>query len=300
MNTDALTVLTGSAHPALARAIEEHLGCRAVPHKVERFPDGEIHVEIDGSVRGRDVVIVQPTLQPVGEHILELLLLADASRRGGARTVTAVVPYYGLARQDRRAREGESLGVRVVSDVLSSACSRLIAVDLHSDAAEAALAVPVEHLRAGPLLSSALRPHIKRDSVIVAPDLGGAKRARAFAESLDLPLAVVQKTRTTGGVTVHGVVGNVRGLHPIIVDDMISTAGTIEAAARLLRTEGAAPELFVAATHALLVGPAVERLASSGIARLFCTDSVPQLDALPFAREVVPIAPLIGDALRAM
>ncbi len=295
----ARVVLWGSVHPGLGRAVCGRLGVRLPRFSVAHFPDGEIQVEIDDQLRGADVAIVQPTSPPVGESIFELALLADACRRAGAATLTAVVPYFGYARQDRRKKDGEPLGVRVAADAISAHFSRVIAVDLHSSATESALRATVDHLSAAAALASAVRAHLRERAVVVAPDLGAAKLARKFGEWLDLPVAIVHKTRVSGSiVSVQGVVGDVRGLQPLIVDDMISTAGTIEAAARVLVAAGASPDLLIAATHALLVGPALERLRAFRIARLVCTDSVPQRADLPFPRDVVPLAPLLADALR--
>lgn len=292
-------VLWGSVHPALGQALCARLGLPSPRFSVAHFPDGEIQVAIDEPVGGAHVTIVQPTSPPVGESVLELALLSDACRRAGASTITAVIPYFGYARQDRRSKDGEPLGVRVVSDVIGSHVSRIIAVDLHSSAAVSAASAIVDHLSAAPSLAKAVRPHLGERAVVVAPDLGAAKLARRFGEWLDLPVAIVHKTRVSGStVSAHGIVGNVRGLQPVIVDDMISTAGTIEAAARVLVAEGASPDLLIAATHALLVGPAVERLRAFRIARFVCTDSVPQRADLPFPHDVVPLAPLLADALR--
>lgn len=295
----ARIVLWGSVHPALGQALCGRLNLPSPRFSVAHFPDGEVQIAIDEPLRGADIAIVQPTAPPVGESILELALLSDACRRAGAATLTAVIPYFGYARQDRRKKDGEPLGVRVVADTIAPHFSRVIAVDLHSSAAESAASTTVDHLSAAASLASAVQPHLHDRAVVVAPDLGAAKLARKFGEWLDLPVAIVHKTRVSGSnVSVQGVVGDVRGLQPLIVDDMISTAGTIEAAARVLVAEGASPQLLIAATHALLVGPAIERLRAFRIARLVCTDSVPQRADLPFPHEVVPLAPLLADALR--
>lgn len=296
---DAPIVLSGSAHPDLAHALREQLGVAPTRYAVDRFPDGETRIDVQDSPRHRDVVIVQPTARPVGDNLLELALLADACHRSGARTITAVIPYFGYARQDRRQHDGEALGVRVVCELLSRRFARVIAVDLHSSGVETALDLPLVHFSATALLAEALRSTLPRASVVVAPDLGAARLARRIGELLDLPVAIVHKQRLSGTrVDVHGIVGDVRDLTPVIVDDMISTGGTIEAAARVVRNAGARAELVIATTHALLVGPAIDRLAALKPSLLVCTDTVPQSSDLPFRREVVSIAPLLADAIR--
>jgi ribose-phosphate pyrophosphokinase len=294
-----LCVLSGTSHPALADAVRRTLGAGADLGRVERFPDGEIHVEVDERVGGADVFIVQATGVPGGEHLLELLLLSDACRRMGAARVSAVLPYFGYARQDRRARVGEAVGARVVADLLDTGhFARVVALDLHTDALEGFLSAPLDQITAFPLLVEAVRPYAGPDSVVVAPDAGAGKRARRFAEALGVHTALIHKTRVSGReVSAHDVVGEVRGMRPILVDDMISTGGTIAAAGRCLLEQGCAEDLTVVVSHALLVEAAVQRLSSLPI-RLIATDSLPPPAALPFAREVVPLAPLLAEAVR--
>lgn len=295
----SLSILAGSAHPALADAVARRLGRSLVENGLERFPDGEVHVRISGSVRGADVYVVQPTSPPVEANLIELLLLADAGRRAGARRVTTVIPYFGYARQDRRVHAGEALGARVVADLLGAVhVDRVIAVDLHAASVEGFLAMPLEHRSAVPLLLEALRPLAGAESVVVAPDLGAAKLAERFGAILGLPVAVVRKTRVSGSaVEVRGVSGEVRGRKPILVDDMISTGGTIEAAVRAVRAAGARPGGVVAASHGLFVGPAVERLAAAGLERIVVANGVPPVatGALPVER--VDLAPLLAATI---
>lgn len=292
-------IVSGTAHPELGGAIARALGAAPVRVTIDRFPDGEIEVVIDEDLRGRDVVIVQPTGAPVGENLLEVLLVADACRRAGAEIEALAIPYFGYARQDRRKAERGPLGVKVVCDLLGRACARrLVAVDLHSDL-EGALDAPLDHLTAVPALAEALRPQVGTGSVVVAPDLGAAKLAKRFGELLSLPVAIVHKTRVSGTeVAVDGIVGDVRGMRPILVDDMISTAGTLEAAARVLLENGAAPDLLIAATHALLVDAAIERLSKLPLRALVHADTLPVRTEVPFARNVVEVAPTLAEALR--
>ncbi len=292
-------IVSGTAHRELGAAIARALGGAPVRATIDRFPDGECEVAIDEDLRGRDVVIVQPTGAPVGENVLEILLVADACRRAGAEIEALVIPYFGYARQDRRKAERGPLGVKVVCDLIGHArARRIVAVDLHSDL-EGELDAPLDHLTAVPLLAEALRPKVGPGSVIVSPDLGAAKLARRYGELLGLPVSIVHKTRVSGTeVAVDGIVGDVRGMRPILVDDMISTAGTLEAAARVLLAHGAAPDVLIAATHALLVDGAVDRLARLPLRALIHADTLPVRTDLPFAREVVAVAPTLAEALR--
>ena len=294
-----LAILAGSANPALARAIAGRLGVAIGKSEVERFPDGEIHVEIHDTVRGHDVYLVQPTSPPADRHLMELLLLADACRRAGALRLTAIVPYLGYARQDRRAHGREAVGARVVADLFRAGrLDRVVAVDLHAGALEGFFAMPLEHLTAIPLLAKALRSSVDPQSVIVAPDLGAAKLADRYARLLGLPVAVIHKVRVSAAkVTARAVTGEVRGRRPLIVDDMISTGGTIEAAVEAVVSAGALPEVTVAATHGLFVGPAAERLRRGSIRRLIVTDSVIPSAEQSLAVEYVSIGPLLASAI---
>lgn len=293
-------VVGGTANPALASAIARELGIALTRTTVERFPDGELHVEIQEPVRGRDVYVVQPSSPPVAETLLELLLLGDAARRAGAARVVAVIPYFGYARADRRERDGQPLATRLVGELIGRArFDRLIAIDLHTAAIEAALPMPVDHRSAIPALADALAPELPESAVIVAPDLGAAKRADAIARRLGLPVAIVHKTRRSGtDVRVHAVVGEVRDLAPVIVDDMISTGGTLVAAAQALREHGCVPTFTVVATHALCVGDALSRLASIPLARLVCADTVPPPTGASFPIATASVAPLLASSIR--
>lgn len=292
-------LLTGSAHPSLGQAVAGSLGLPLARVTTQRFVDGEMQVEIEETVRGRDVYLLQPTSPPVHEHLLELLLLADACRRAGAARLTAVIPYFGYARQDRRAHGREPVSARLVADLIqASGIQRVVAVDLHTAAIEGFFAAPVEHLTAVPVLAASL-VSVPEHGVVVAPDLGAVKLAERYAALLHLPMAIVHKTRLTAEeVRVSGIVGEVRGRLPIIVDDMITTAGTVQAAAAALLAAACEPRITILASHALLVGPATARLQGVPLAGLIVTDSVVPGSALVPQAEVVSLAPLLADAIR--
>jgi ribose-phosphate pyrophosphokinase len=299
-------VVTGTASRALAAAIAAELGTEPVRSEVERFPDGELRPAVD-EMRD-DVYVVHSTGPAVNDHVVELLVLLDACRRAGAERLTAVVPYFGYARQDRRGRPGQAVAARVIADAITVAgAHRVVVVDPHTAALEAMFAIPVETLTAVPVLAGALHGVAGAgagDAVVVAPDLGGVKLAERYASALGHPVAVVRKTRISGAaVHARDLVGDVEGRPAIVVDDMISTGATIETAAHVLAHHGAQPNPTVAATHGLLVGDAPERLAKLGLRRLLVTDSLTtaspdaSADATDLPREVASIAPLLADAI---
>ena len=294
-------VVAGTANEALALAVAGHLGAAPAACEVERFPDGELRPVVD-NVRGEDVYVVQPTGPPVNEHLVELLLLLDACRRAGASRVTAVVPYFGYARQDRRFREGQAVGARMCAEAVAAAgADRLVVVDPHTAALEAMCAIPVEMLTALPVLSAAIAGFVAPDAVVVAPDLGAVKLAERYAAMSARGVAVVRKTRVSGeSVRASDLIGDVTGRSAVIVDDMIATGATVEAAAAVLADHGAT-DVSVAATHGVLTAGAGERLATLGVGRILVTDTLAPPPAAPAARaaviEVCSVAPLLGEAV---
>ena len=292
-----LSILAGSANVPLANSVAAQLGARLLRRTVQRFADGELHVDIIDSVRGQDVYLIQPTSDPVDEHVMELLFLADACRRAGTERLTAVVPYFGYARQDRRASGREAVGARVVAGLIESAgISRVIAVDLHAPEIEGFFHIPLEHLSAAKLLAETVRT--TADMVIVAPDLGAVKLAERYQALLHLPVVVLHKTRLSGSeVALRAVIGDVKDRAPLIVDDMITTGGTIEAAVKGLLAAGCTPDVSVVATHALFVGPAVARLRALPIRQLIGTNSVESAARLPDNFQVANLAVLIADTV---
>lgn len=294
-----MTLFAGRANPGLANLVAQRMGMPLSNLQIEDFPDGELHIELQETVQGHDVYIIQPTAPPVAQNLLELLLVSDACHRGGAVRITAVTPYFGYARQDRRVRR-EPISARLVADSFSTGhLHRALIVDLHNPSIEGFFTSTLEHLSAVPILADALRA--SGSSIVVSPDLGGANLAGRYATALGLPVAVVHKERISGEeVKVRAVTGDVRRQTPLIVDDMISTGGTIEAAARSLLAAGCEPSLTVAATHGLLVGPAVTRLEQLPIQQLYLTNSVaiPSHGALPVKE--VDLSFLLAEAIRRM
>lgn len=295
-----LVLLAGSANVALAELVAKRLDVELSERTIESFPDGEKQIELQGDIRGADVYILQPTGPPVADNLLELLLLADACWRAGAGRMTALISYYGYARQDRRARGREPIGARLVADLLTVArIDKIVALDLHDPVLEGFPDIPVEHLSAMPLLAEAAHPLLPENSVIVGPDLGATKLAERLATMLKLPVGIVHKARISGeSVRVHRVIGDIEGKAPVIVDDMISTGGTVVAAAEALYEAGCEGPLTIVTTHALLVGEARERLSKLPLQSLLATDSLAHVakdDALPL--RIVSVAPLLAEAI---
>jgi ribose-phosphate pyrophosphokinase len=294
-----MTLFTGTANPVLATEVAKRLGTPLAACILDRFPDGELHVELRESVRGKKVFLLQPTSPPVEQHIFELLLLADACRRAGARQRIAVIPYFGYARQDRRAKGRDPIGARLVSDVLSAAgIDTVVVLDLHSRAAEGFFSVPAEHLSAVPPLADAIRGTVSASAVVVAPDLGAVRLANRYSTIWECPVATVYKTRLSGReVKVQQIVGDVRDKVPFIVDDMISTGGTVAAAVRALLAAGCRPDVTVVATHGVFTAQAAETMRALPISRIVTTDSVTPSADLGLPVEIVSMAPLLANVI---
>jgi ribose-phosphate pyrophosphokinase len=294
-----LVLLSGSGNRTLVGAVASLLQVEIGEAAIERFPDGECHVVVRCPVRGDDVYIVQPTGPPVDEHLVEALLLVDACRRGGAMRITLVIPYFGYTRQDRRRAPGEPVAARVVADLIGAVrADRVLTVDPHTPGLEASFGIALETVSAVPLLASRLAPLLPPDAVIVAPDLGAVRLAERYAALLERPTVVVRKHRLSGSsVRVEEVVGEVAGRTPVIVDDMITTGATICAAAEAARSHGALPSVFVVATHAVLVGPAVQRLRELPVEHLLVTDSLPPHTDVALPIDVVSIDRLLADSI---
>jgi ribose-phosphate pyrophosphokinase len=295
-----MMVLTGTANPELAAGIAEELGQPLCDVTVKRFADGEIFVRIDENVRGRDVFVIQPT-NPPAENMLELLLLIDAAKRASAARVTAVVPYFGYARQDRKDQPRVSIAAKLMANLIVAAgADRLITVDLHQHQLQGFFDIPVDHLYAAPAFMEHFRTRELKDVVVVATDVGAAKMARGYAKRLGAGLAIIDKRRPgPNEAEVLNVVGEVRGRRCVIPDDMVDTAGTMVNAIRGLRERGAT-EVYVIATHALLSGPAVDRLREADVMEVAVTDTVAipaeKRGALPNLA-VVSVANLLARAI---
>lgn len=293
-----MKLLSGSASTALAEGVADALGISLTATDVERFPDGEVGITIDPDLRGEDLYLVQSTGPPVDAHMMELLLLADAARRCGAAQLTAVIPYLGYARQDRRRRPGEPISIRVVGDLLATqGIGRVLVVDPHTPDLEAIFSTPVESATAVPAMVQRLRQDLPDRPVVVSPDLGATGLAQRYADELDCPVALVRKTRLSGDeVRSDQVIGDVEGRHAVIVDDMISTGGTLVAAVEALIEAGSQPEVTVAATHGVFVDGG-KQLADLPLRRLLVSDSLaPGQTSLDI--EEVSLAPLLADAIR--
>jgi ribose-phosphate pyrophosphokinase len=301
---DSIRIFSGNAHLALAEEVASYLGVGLASRLSERFADGEVRVAIDESVRGKDVYVLQSLCRPVNDQVMELLVMVDALRRSSARTVTAVLPYYAYARQDRQDRPRTPITAKLLADlIVTSGVDRVMAMDLHAAQIQGFFQVPVEHLYASKVLVNAMRDAVDSPTdeiVVVAPDAGGVERARWASKKLGTGLAIIDKRRSKPNVAeVMHVIGDVEGCDALIVDDMIDTAGTLCSAARALRENGAR-RVFAFATHGLLNGPAVERIEASVLERVYVANTVPLHDqAAQCAKiEVVSVGPTIGEAIK--
>ncbi|HEY3314727.1 MAG TPA: ribose-phosphate pyrophosphokinase [Bacillota bacterium] len=295
-----LQVLTGSANRALAEEIAGRLGIRVGKADVGRFSDGEIKIIVEENVRGADVFLVQPTCTPINDNLMELLIMIDAVRRASAQRVTAVIPYYGYARQDRKTRGREPITAKLVANLLTTAgVGRILAVDLHAGQIQGFFDIPVDHLSGIPIIAEYLLSKKLNNAVVVSPDLGGVTRARTLADRLGVPIAIIDKRRPEpNAVEVMNVIGKVQGKTVIMVDDIIDTAGTICLGAAAMVERGAT-EVYACATHPVLSGPAVERLESSPIKEVVVTNTIPLTpeEASSPKFKVLSIGTLLAEAI---
>ncbi len=300
-----IRIFTGNSNPAVAAKIAECLGLAVGKSDVVKFSDGETSVSIHESIRGSDVFVVQSTSNPVNDHLMELLITMDALKRASAGRITAVIPYFGYARQDRKSKARDPISAKLVADLITTAgADRVLTMDLHAPQLQGFFNIPVDHLLGVPLLAPYFEQkfgHDRDDVIVVSPDLGSVTRARNFAERLELPLAIVDKRRPRANVSkVMNIIGEVEGKKVILVDDMIDTAGTLCGAAAALKNAGAA-EIYTCATHGVLSGPAVERIRDSDIKEVVLLDTIaiPQekIDALDGKLTLLPIAPVFAEAI---
>lgn len=298
-----IKIFSGNSHPALAMQIASALGLPLGKSSLNTFSDGEISVSIGESVRGSDVFLVQSTCEPVNNHLMELLIMIDACKRASAGRITAVIPYYGYARQDRKNKARDPISAKLVADIITTAgADRVLTMDLHASQIQGFFNIPVDNM----LGTSVLIPHMagkfgcsRDDVVIVSPDLGSVGRARRFCEKLDMPLAIIDKRRPKANVSeVMNIIGDVRGKKVILVDDLIDTAGTLVHAATALIEKGGASEIYACATHGVLSGPAIERIQNSPILELTLLDTIalPQSKAIDKI-SVLPVAPVLTEAI---
>ncbi len=298
---DGITLLSGNANRALALKVSEHLGIPLADATVTTFSDGEILIQINENVRGSDVFVIQPTCSPVNNNIMELLLMIDALKRASARRITAVVPYYGYARQDRKVQPRVPISSKLVADLITaSGANRLLTIDLHAAQIQGFFNIPVDHLYAAPILHDYFRRHEFKDLVIVSPDAGGVERARDFAKRLKASLAIIDKRREVTNVSkVMHVIGDVADRDAVILDDLIDTAGTITQAAIAIKEKGAR-RVFAACTHAVLSGPAIERINNSVFEEVIVTDTIPVENKVKTCKKlkVLTISALLAEAIK--
>ena len=302
MSMSSIRIFSGGANPALAKEISEYLGQPLGEVKLKRFSDGEVNFQILENVRGTDCFVIQPTCPPVNENIMELLVMIDAFKRSSAWRVTAVIPYYGYARQDRKEKPRVPISAKLVGDLISAAgAHRLLTLDLHAGQIQGFFDIPVDHLFARPVILDYLAQMKIERVTVVSPDAGGVERARAYAKRLGATLAIIDKRRIDDNVAeVMHLVGDVKGRNCIVIDDLIDTAGSIVRAAEVLRREGA-DRILVAATHPVLSGPAISRICESDIEAVIVTDTIPLPPEKSVNKiKVLSVAPLLGEAIRSI
>jgi ribose-phosphate pyrophosphokinase len=298
-----MKIFSGNAHPELAREIAEHLSLPLGQARLRRFPDTEVSFQIDENIRGTDVFIVQPTCTPVDQHLVELLVMIDAFRRSSASRITAVIPYYGYARQDRKDKPRVPISAKLVANLLTAAgANRILTMDLHKAQIQAFFDIPVDHLFAAPVIIEYLARQKYPRMTIVSPDAGGAERARAYAKRVSAELAIIDKRRTDdGSAEVMNVIGDVEGRTCILQDDIVDTAGTMQKAAAALVKSGAA-RVLASAVHGVLSGPAIERIEQSQIEKFIVTNTIPISGEKAKCPKVVvlSVARLLAQAIRSI
>ena len=298
---NTLQIITGNANVKLAESITDYLQRPLAETLVSRFPDGEINVKLNMDVRGSDVFIIQPTCPPVNDHLMELLIIIDTLRRSSAGRITAVIPYYGYARKDRKDEGRVPITAKLVANLITAAgTERVLTMDLHAQQIQGFFDIPVDHLYAFPVQLKYYRSLQLEDFVVVSPDVGGIKLARAYSKALHAPLAVVDKRRVSpDSAEVGFIIGEVEGLNVLLVDDLIATAGTLCEAAKLLKSNGAR-DIHVAATHPIFCGPAMERINEAPLTSITVTDTVPLSEEVRQCPKikVLTIANLLGEAIR--
>jgi ribose-phosphate pyrophosphokinase len=303
MSHDRLQLFTGNANPALSQEIAQGLNTTLGACTVRQFADGEIHLQIQENVRGADVFVIQPTCKPVERNLMELLLMMQALKLASAERITAVLPYYGYARQDRKDKPRVPISAKLVAGLLESAgADRVLTLDLHAAQIQGFFDIPVDHLYASPVLIEYFRAQNLPDVTVVSPDAGGVERARAFAKLLNSPLAIIDKRREEANVAeVMNVVGAVAGRNCLLVDDLIDTAGTLVKGAEALLEKGAA-SVSACATHAVLSGPAVERIEASGLKEVVFTNSIPLADEAKRSSRIksLSVGHLLAEAIRSI
>lgn len=299
-NNKKIKVFTGNANPALAQEICDYLKIPLGEATVSKFTNGEVRVKIEENVRDIDVYVVQPTCDPVNDHLIELLIMIDALKRASSRRVTAVIPYYGYARQDRKAGGREPISAKLVANLISTArADRILTMDLHAGQIQGFFDIPVDHLEAVNILSNYFRKKQLSSVVVVSPDVGGVTRTRAFAERLSAPMAIITKRRPEPDVSeVEEIVGDVSGKTVIMVDDMILTGGSLYHGSEALMQRGA-KEVYAAATHPILCGSAIEKLTQSSLKEIVVTNTVPVPHEKRGAKiKVLSVASLLGEAIQ--
>lgn len=299
-DNNRLRLFSGSSNPSLSQEVARYLGMDIGPMLRKRFADGELYIQIQESIRGGDVYLIQPCCHPVNDNLMELLIMIDACRRASARQITAVLPYYGYARADRKTAGRESISAKLVANLITGAgAQRVLAMDLHSAQIQGYFDIPCDHMYGSPVIIDYLKNKQLSDLVVVSPDVGGVARARAFAKKLnDAPLAIIDKRRQSHNVAeVLNLIGDVRGKTAVLVDDMIDTAGTLSEGSRVLRAQGAR-QVYACATHAVFSEPAINRLSSGLFEEVIVTNTIPVPDDHQFPQlTTLSVANLIGEAI---